>query len=488
MAQVNAAYAAGNDPVTIYVDPGSYSWSGLFGFKLNKGVELIGAASPDSPDYPGTSTTGNSWTVGMASGEGVGESSKLYRVSGFSLNGVYGTWVNMFADGVGVLLIHNLRIDHNTLTNLGNNNGSGGETMYMGVRTDGHLTDIRGVIDNNSFSADENKPVLVSDGRADNWTVNNRAGTEKNLYFESNTITFGEYTENGAGCSDGNWGAAIVIRYNTSTNCRWLMHGHYTRWEWGVSNFELYGNELFFELDNSETPCSLCWEYRALHHQGSGEWYVFDNIVHPLDNPNKDASRIPKDVRVFVGQYSRNAGTPTACDGTDVRDGNRPGQNGYPCFHQPGRDGNQDLKPWYAWNNKWGDGTALPIDKLIDGKVTPDRDVYKTQISQNTSTTSPFNGSTGMGFGVVANRPTSCTRTPNAPGYESDGSGNYYGGVGYFATDVGEEGTLYRCQDTDDWVADYTPYTYPHPLVGGAPEPGDPDPPNPISGLSVVPF
>lgn len=74
-----------------------------------------------------------------------------------------------------------------------------------------------------------------------------------------------------------------------------------------------------------------------------------------------------------------------------------------------------------------------------------------------TSATSPFNGATGVGFGTLARRPTTCTA-----------------GVGYFATDQGSwntsgnsfgSGVFYTCVSTNTWGTYYTPYTYPHPLT-----------------------
>jgi hypothetical protein len=105
-----------------------------------------------------------------------------------------------------------------------------------------------------------------------------------------------------------------------------------------------------------------------------------------------------------------------------------------------------------------------------------DRDIYNAvSASAQSSPSSPFDGSTGMGFGTLANRPTACTTTT-----ESADAGR--GGVGYWATDEGEwdasngatpDGKLYICTATNTWTARYgvnasgTPYCYPHPLVSG---------------------
>src|SRR5262249_27004183 len=94
----------------------------------------------------------------------------------------------------------------------------------------------------------------------------------------------------------------------------------------------------------------------------------------------------------------------------------------------------------------------------VDSHIVSNRDYYNAvSASAQTSATSPFNGSTGMGFGTVAKRPATCTHT-TAP------NGENTGGVGYFATD---QNTLYRCSATNTCTAWTLPYTYPHPLQGG---------------------
>lgn len=97
-----------------------------------------------------------------------------------------------------------------------------------------------------------------------------------------------------------------------------------------------------------------------------------------------------------------------------------------------------------------------------------------------------FDGTSGVGVGPLSLRPQTCCHrpTPLAGGCQTglideDGAA---GGVGYFATDVGPQGTLYRCAADNIWIEHYRPYTYPHPLVTGTVDPPPPPPPPPPPG------
>lgn len=152
------------------------------------------------------------------------------------------------------------------------------------------------------------------------------------------------------------------------------------------------------------------------------------------------------------------------CNGTAAVDGNiipsgSPG-NGWPCRDQIGRG--QDTSLWtsanpypaqiaapaYFWSNLIG-GTqaAVTVTNGSSAWIQANRDYYNQGAS--------FDGTTGVGVGTLANRPTTCTT-----------------GVAYWATYEGEwnslqagtDGQLYKCTATNTWTLYYRPFPYPHPL------------------------
>jgi hypothetical protein len=167
---------------------------------------------------------------------------------------------------------------------------------------------------------------------------------------------------------------------------------------------------------------------------------------------------------------------------------------GYPCLDQPGRGAgdlisgspgslvadcaagaggcvggtlhwpNQAKEPMYFWNNV---GTPISPNTLVGdetgGRVVSDRDYYLPASGIQTNSTTPFNGTTGTGWGTKANRPATCT-TGVAYWATDEGSWNTSGSNPQGVQQSGASGNLYQCTATNTWTLSYTPYTYPHPL------------------------
>jgi hypothetical protein len=131
----------------------------------------------------------------------------------------------------------------------------------------------------------------------------------------------------------------------------------------------------------------------------------------------------------------------------------------------PTTSANQVLSPMYVWLNRFNKAPNFDANTGVSSNslfTTRNREYYAENLNQGiqSNTTSPFNGATtiGMGHGTLVDRPTTCTQ-----------------GVGYWATDQGswnqeasgEQGQLYICTATNTWTLNYTPFTYPHPLISG---------------------
>jgi len=177
---------------------------------------------------------------------------------------------------------------------------------------------------------------------------------------------------------------------------------------------------------------------------------------------------------VCVDQVGRGAGLRVeGGDGTASTDGFLT-----PRLASTGSPGsvNNALDPMYEFANS---GSPAHQEIGSDSRaIIANRDFYAQNIGQSsqTSATSPFNGTSGTGYGALANRPTTCTP-----------------GVGYWATDQGNwnesgsggQGQLFICTGLNTWTNTYTPYTYPHPLIAGGTS-GSGGTPNPPSNLGAT--
>ncbi len=451
IAEVNTAMGNASDGATFTFDAGAYTWtSGMITLHNDKGVTLICASVGAC-----TATIGSSSVIYME--DLTGNNTKTYRVSGFMFTGGNGC-LCIFLASAGIGTMNNVRIDHNTFDNF----TTGTIAIFFGAAN--QTGKFYGVVDHNRFTGTNNFMGLkyLGPGSPDRWASSLR-GSSQNLYMEDNTFDFTNASDLGSPCMDAWEAAAIVFRYNTTKNCNTGTHGvvHQT-----VVNFEAYGNTV------ERTPGSGDWTdgSRLIRHQGSGEYFVWGNSFKHAGTISGGALSLThyRSADPVTAGYDPSWGR---CDGTQARDGNRLGMFGYPCWMQPGRapaggvPSYGTLAPVYTWMNvDFTTGNKVPLaienpwgatNPSVADHIKANRDYYDAvSNSAQTSPNSPFNGTTGMGFGTLANRPTTCTTNPAELG----------GGVGYFATNEGPQGTLYRCSATNTWTVHYTPYTYPHPL------------------------
>lgn len=157
---------------------------------------------------------------------------------------------------------------------------------------------------------------------------------------------------------------------------------------------------------------------------------------------------------------------------------------GYACLDQPGRGKgdlltgaapnkinsttgtiawpHQALEPVYEWLTTGWTGTSTNYAAPYESDVLhSSTDYYVWCNALSASGCSTFSGTAGVGSGLLAARPNTCSPL-----------------VGYWATDTN---TLYTCTAPNSWTNFYTPYTYPHPLVGSSGPP--PAPPTALAAI-----
>jgi hypothetical protein len=458
-SEVNTVIGSASDGATVTFASGSYNWgSPTITPSFSKGITLICANSA-------TCAVSASGTV---FGFGSGSSAGLYRISGFTFN-VPGYLLWTCTGGGCTGTISQLRIDHNTI------NAVGQSIVQLGEQTAKQY--VYGVADHNTVNCTQSCIFLNWINAVDNAPPPPPLGTIHNFFVEDNVVTIATLTNLGTGCMD-SWGqSAIVWRHNVSTNCRVISHG--VSHAGGPSNIEIYNNLIQMNANASAQGGAGC--YRCVHHQGSNTFLVFNNQLTAFGTKDSD----PMAFLHYRDLPNSIDGGDLQCDGTVSKDGNRSPTStwrGYPCWRQPGRDVTGAYKPIYVWNNKWSD-TRAKIDLNYDDPggssdyssihIVANREYYNS-VSANaqSSPSSPFDGTTGMGFGTLANRPANCTTSTESGA-----------GVGYFATDQGVQGTLYTCSASDTWTVYYVPYAYPHPLQAGGTSLPRPAPPTGLTGV-----
>jgi len=341
---VQTAINNANDGDTIYVDSGSCTW--LSGVSWpNKGITIQGAGIDQTTIIIGSANTMFSIT---------GSSNNL-RITGFTLD--LNNRAGMNLAGISIAGDHhNFRIDHNKITNSGN---------QRPIRISGYCD---GVIDHNEFYNNRFTDVTVFAGG--NLTAGNASWNRPFNLGESDGVTFVEdntftydfcATDGPAGhaMSSGN-GGRYVFRYNTINACYDPgppahqvgapidVHGACffnpnSDDDRGAVSYEIYGNTI--ESDTS---------YRGMFIRG-GTGVIYDNrfvgnFAHEIDLTN---------YRSRVNNCVGNCGGCCDCSA------------GYPCLDQ--------IKDLYIWNNTHGGNIVEPhvvSDSCVPTHIRENRDYF----------------------------------------------------------------------------------------------------------------
>jgi hypothetical protein len=448
LSAVQSAVNAAASGAVVCVPAGTVTWTGTLAFPSNKDLTLAGAGVGQTVVNCGITSC---WSMSNASS---------HRLTGFDFNWSAASDVFLTVHGP-VTNGKRFRIDHNRF------NAPNTTWSIIDVSGDGptakHPT---GVIDNNvliNFSLHFNGTNFnLTDGNTQHalWSQPTALGDFTDVvYVEDNSFT-STIIKGFQNFADGNYAARWVWRFNTHNGHGTGLEAHSVQGgNRAVRRWEVYGNSW------TKNASSF---YPVLFLRG-GSGVVFDNT----------ASTQYGETETILLDNVRSMGNPGdgvgACDGTSNWDQNTSGQNGYACRDQigrgpdaatwsPGQAFTQPLLPAYFFNNfkgtsqfsttldgHCGSATCLPAPGNNPAHIVANRDFYNYNAS--------FDGSSGVGRGTLAGRPSACTA-----------------GVGYWATDVGEwnsrhagaDGQLYKCTAANTWSLYYTPYQYPHPMTLGS--------------------
>ena len=396
---ISAAISAAEPGDTVVIPPGTAIWDDQI--VIPHGLILQGAGAEQtlitsnySARNPGvTNDIGNYLIVYKPESPADNEP---FRITGFTLdlsNKCGGIYINN-----GITKIDKIRIDHNTIKNATNLSGTMRGVLIYGTTY--------GVIDNNLFLGNRKCIDTFGAGR-DSWQLLEFTyGTSENMYYEDNIMPDLHNSPH-----EGGVGGRYCARFNTysspETRSPWFdAHGNQDGGNYSQMGVEIYGNTITMTNNNT---CKI------VDHRG-GQGIVFDNNVITT---------------ATVVSYIRE----------EYDDSLYPAPNTFL----------QHVTNSYYWNNT-KNGSLV-----INARVSQDCCNSLAENSEFYNYNTAFDGTTGVGVGSLASRPTSCTP-----------------GVAYWATDAGNDwntandspndGALYKCTEENTWSHFYTPYTYPHPL------------------------
>ena len=337
---------------------------------------------------------------------------EMFEMYGFTINGTF-----------------QIKVDNNSTSHvltkikIHDNNLTTGDTYVLRV-----VGMVYGVFYHNIITATGEAIDIVGGGNSAITlpVFASQYGNANSFFVEDNIFNAGDLVVYGSDA------AKYVFRYNSLTmntgNVRTMvdMHGTYTQF-CNTMSAEVYGNNV------THNAALFFWNQRGGWNLG---FYNYTSSTGTL------YQRIRDDYYLSAYCGSEEWDTCNTCDDNI----------GLTQAIHPENS--------YWWNNRGGTGNLATIN--IDSiNITENINFWAQRAGVFNGSGNTNNGG-GVGCGILANRPTTCTT-----------------GVAYWATNqsctdmtdmVGVNpatpisGTLYKCTATDTWTEYYEPYTYPHPL------------------------
>jgi hypothetical protein len=417
-ADVRAAIAKAKRGDTVLVPAGSATWAR--GLMITKTIRLIGAGMDKTiigRNFAGDKLT---YLIRYVPDARSRAADGFFRLSGFTfdLTGQMGSCMEIYNRTVGYAPISQNRIDNCRFLNI--------DQAARALQISGMVW---GVFDNNIISGGTGGASVYGSNET-SWTYYTaHPGGADNWYWEDNKITIcGNNLAFGSGV-----GGRYCARYNTVDVTQYR--------DYAVNAFDAHGNgyyggnlsTMILEFYNNTYLAN--GKGVILGDLRGGQGFIFNNRI--VSDQSASGPSIREESMDTICPPARNVidGTPQHVHDSYVFNNRR--------IH---------AGTTYALSREWAPNGAVDYaagqKDPVRGKHFPPSRPFRVVPQHNLDfwvEVSPFTGDSGVGVGLLADRPALCTAE----------------GVGFWDTDTE---ILYRWSAAKGWQEFYRPYAYPHPL------------------------